>query len=434
MAGGSEPEPPRAPAPRRPEPGRTIPLDVALGAEERMVVQGRNPIVAAAAPILVLLGRLRLMIVDLQVRPLMDHMERSIGEFEERLLSSGVPKDQAKTAVYALCATADDIVQHLPHPEVGLWTKNPMALRFFQALDSGVVFFRKLDETRKTPATNLDLLELMHACLSLGFQGRYRSAAGGQDDLQRIRRDLHLSIRKLRPAVEEDLSPRWQGLAVPLAGSRRRIPTWAAGAFACASLLAFFLVLRTLLSTEAEAVAGELTGLQPAGPIDIQRAAFVPLKTAVAPADDQMTRMRAALAEDLKAGSVSLERLADSIVVRIGNVVLFDSGKADVRDDFEPVATRIAAMLEGEKGRIRIVGHTDDVRLKATNRFKSNFDLSVARAESVRTMLAPHVTHPERLVVEGKGPDEPVETNKTPEGRAANRRIEIVVPVEEPAA
>jgi type VI secretion system protein ImpK len=96
-----------------------------------------------------------------------------------------------------------------------------------------------------------------------------------------------------------------------------------------------------------------------------------------------------------------------------------------------PVAQRIAEALNPEPGPIHVIGHTDNVKPRASGPFKSNFDLSVARAKSVEAVLAASLSDASRLVVEGKGEDEPIADNKTPEGRAANRRVEIMIPREE---
>ena len=70
----------------------------------------------------------------------------------------------------------------------------------------------------KDPLINYPLLELQHACLALGFQGVHRSAPNGQAALQQIQRNLYEMLRRVRPKVDHDLSPRWQGqkLAQPV--------------------------------------------------------------------------------------------------------------------------------------------------------------------------------------------------------------------------
>ncbi len=68
--------------------------------------------------------------------------------------------------------------------------------------------------------------------------------------------------------------------------------------------------------------------------------------------------------------------------------------------------------------------------MRATSRFKSNYDLSVERAKSVQKLIAAGLSEPSRTVVEGKGEDDPIAPNKTAEGRALNRRVEIMIPFE----
>ena len=95
-------------------------------------------------------------------------------------------------------------------------------------------------------------------------------------------------------------------------------------------------------------------------------------------------------------------------------------------DAFKPVAARVAATLDKEPKRIKIVGHTDNSPI-STVRFPSNFELSVERAKAVAAVLKLGLTDPGRVDIEGKGPDIPIASNATPEGRAKNRRVEIFI-------
>ena len=98
-----------------------------------------------------------------------------------------------------------------------------------------------------------------------------------------------------------------------------------------------------------------------------------------------------------------------------------------VHASFKPLAARMTSMLEKEFGTIKVVGHTDNQPLGRLNPFKSNYDLSVARATNVTNILKIGLSHPERFKVEGKGADEPLASNSTEQGRAKNRRVEVLV-------
>ncbi len=119
----------------------------------------------------------------------------------------------------------------------------------------------------------------------------------------------------------------------------------------------------------------------------------------------QLERIRAALAKEIMAGKVGADQSATTIFIRIGNVVLFPSGGAKVSDAFAPIAAKIAAALDREPGAIHVDGYTDTDPIH-TVAFPSNFELSEARAKSVAAMLKPGLSHPERLVVTGKGPEQ----------------------------
>jgi len=71
------------------------------------------------------------------------------------------------------------------------------------------------------------------------------------------------------------------------------------------------------------------------------------------------------------------------------------------------------------------------VKPRRTSAFKSNYDISVARAKAVAKLITPKLGEPSRVVVEGKGEDEPVADNATAEGRAKNRRVNVMIRREE---
>ncbi|MBN9028669.1 MAG: hypothetical protein BGO05_13405 [Rhizobiales bacterium 63-7] len=424
--------PPTQPVPP-PANRRRIPLNVALGARANPGIKSANPITQAAAPLLILLGRLRQMVVDMDAVPLMQHVARAIQDFEKTILAAGVPEDQATIAKYALCATADDIVQNLPGTEKHLWLQYSMLAQFFGVRTSGTGFFDKIRQLSTNPTVYYSLLELIHACLSLGFEGQYRSAKGGDIELQRVRRDVFMTLRTVRPGAAADISPRWRGNEIRVRGLADGIPLWAIAGVFLALVAGLYLLLRILLGGDADAAAGTLVRLHPSGPIEISRSAFVPLpdpEPSLA-VTTQLQRIRGVLAPEIEKDLVAVEPVGDSIVVRINNLLLFESGSADVKPDFEQLAQRIGAALNKEPGQIHIVGHTDNVKPKASSRFKSNFDLSVKRAQAVADVLAKHLDDAARLDVAGRGEDQPVEPNDTAEGRAKNRRVELAIPKEE---
>ena len=122
---------------------------------------------------------------------LMEQVADAVKFFETDIRSAGISEHQANTAKYILCATADDIVQHIPTEDRHVWTQYSMLSRFFGERVGGVRFFEILDHLKIDPLVNYPVLELQHACLALGFQGMHRAAPNGLASLQMIQRNLY---------------------------------------------------------------------------------------------------------------------------------------------------------------------------------------------------------------------------------------------------
>jgi type VI secretion system protein ImpK len=240
--------------------------------------------------------------------------------------------------------------------------------------------------------------------------------------LQQIQRDLYETLRRVRPRMMRDLSPHWQGQNLALHPNRLRVPTWVVGSVAAAALFALFITLRILLAGNAEQVAEATATLHPLDKLAIKRKIPVPPPPPPRPAP-QVERIR----KELKIGDCSVvDQTAKQIVIRLCDQVTFDPAQAIVKDQFKPIAARIAALLDKEDGVITIVGHTDNTPIK-TVRFASNFELSVARAKAVAALIRAGLTDPRRVEVVGRGSDVPIASNATPEGRAKNRRVEVAI-------
>ena len=120
----------------------------------------------------------------------------------------------------------------------------------------------------------------------------------------------------------------------------------------------------------------------------------------------------------------------DSILIRMTDRALFDSGKVDIKPEALPILNDTCAILDSYHDLIETVwiqGHTDNVPIHS-DRYKDNSDLSAMRATSVRRyMLGIMRIDPAKLVAEGFGEYRPVDTNETDEGRANNRRVDFVI-------
>ncbi|AUH64933.1 type VI secretion system protein TssL, long form [Paracoccus zhejiangensis] len=404
--------------------GPKIPLQQALQVKGLGKGASTNPILAAAAPLLILLGRLRTGLVEMQAAPLMDHVTREIDQFERNLLSHGVNPHEAAVSKYILSGTADDIVQNLPGADRGDWLQYSMVARFFGKRDSGVGFFQETEKAMQVPGQSYNLLGLILTCLNLGFEGQYRTLPNGAVDLSRIRNAIYETLRRVTPRPDEDIAVTW---APVVQGKGRRFAAVSVPAIlggAAILLLGSYALLSTLINRDGAAAAEALRALHPGNAIIAIERTPGPVYVA---SQAQLDRIREAFAAEIADGLISVDEKGDYIAIRVGNQLLFDSGKSDVREEFAPLAARITEVLNAEGGPVLIQGYTDNVPLRGTGRFKNNEELSAARAQSVTDALTGTIDDAARFRVEGKGEADAVADNATEEGRAQNRRVEIML-------
>lgn len=130
---------------------------------------------------------------------------------------------------------------------------------------------------------------------------------------------------------------------------------------------------------------------------------------------------------------VNLESRSDGISFQVEGAVLFASGQAEIKGDGENTLLDIIARIRDGNERIRVEGHTDSVPVTNTKHLYpyGNLQLSGARALRVADFCLRNGIAPERIYYAGVGQHDPIADNSTPEGRAANRRVEIVLLMEE---
>ena len=144
-----------------------------------------------------------------------------------------------------------------------------------------------------------------------------------------------------------------------------------------------------------------------------------------------ITKIQNALFEDSSNGRLDVILRDDLLIVRLDSQDSFDSGQAELKPTTKIFLDKLGKILNTSSGRIRVEGHTDNMPVMFSERFVSNWDLSAARAASVAAALITRSgVLQSRLVVAGFSDSKPLESNATKEGRAKNRRIEIIVSAE----
>ncbi len=158
-----------------------------------------------------------------------------------------------------------------------------------------------------------------------------------------------------------------------------------------------------------------------------EQAEAPPAEPAPPPADRALAELKSALDRELARGLVEVGMIEGDVVIRLPERASFPPGSATMSAQMSPILDKVVPVIAALSGRIVVTGHTDDVPI-ATDRFRSNWDLSSARAVSVVHYLTRQIQIAEnRLVVQGLADTRPLVPNDTPANRARNRRVEIVV-------
>jgi type VI secretion system protein ImpK len=431
--GGRRPAPPAETAPGPAFAAPSEPSGPAVGSAETLPQVGINPLAAAAAPLLDLIGRLRNTARPPDSGDLRERAVAAMRQFEQDARATGLAPEQLRAAHYALCATIDDVVLNTPWGSQGPWNTASLIATFHREVGSGDRFFQLLERLQKEPGKFKETLELMHLCISLGFQGRYRLSPRGPAELERVREGLYAVIAGQRPPAERELSPRWRGLLSRWRPPGRAIPLWVIGALALALMGGLYAWFAFSLNGRSDAVFASLNAVPPLTQPALARIAPPPPPPPPPPPEagpDQITRIRTFLAPEIRDGLVAVVATPQTIIVRIKVTGMFGSGSATVTQRFVPILERIGSALKDEPGAVMVLGHSDSQPIR-TVQFPSNWHLSQARAEAAMAPLGRGIGDASRLKAEGRADAEPIADNATAEGREQNRRIELVLPREE---
>ena len=386
---------------------------------------GMNRINAAAATLFSLVSRIRNRAQHMDPEKLRRSVVAEVREFENRALQTGVDAQDVKIARYAICATLDDVVLNTPWGGQSIWAQQSMVGTFHKETVGGDRFFDLLARLEKEPANNIDLLEFLYMCLSLGFEGRLRVEQRGTEKHLEIRAGLARIIRGQRGVVEKDLSPHWKGEDKPHKVLSIWKPLWITSASVAMILLTVFLSLSWVLNRSTDRVLGQLSVLDTGTVAELFRRAPPPPPPPPPPVE-QLNRVIGFLEEEIEEGIVEAFQDQQTITVRLAGSGMFGSGSDSLQDSFFEPLEKVAAALNDTGGPIIIVGHSDNVPIRSS-RFPSNQSLSLARAEAVMNKLADQLEDPDRLTAEGVADKDPIADNATAEGRAKNRRIEFVL-------
>ncbi len=404
-----------------------MPQQPPRAAEASFALTGMNTLTAAASQIFALIGRIRNRAQHNDPAALRHAVVKEIQAFEQRCLHAGVPAQQVNIARYLLCATVDDVVLNTPWGGRSVWTTQSMVGTFHKETHGGDRFFDLLARMEQDPATNLEMLEFIYVCLSLGFEGRLRVEHQGTDKHMRIREGLARLIRAQRGEQEHGLSPFWKGVKLPHKALNIWKPLWIITGVLVVGLTGAFVGLSYALTGETERLQGTLTTLGAPAPIELTRRAPPPPPPPPAPeAEERLDAVTGFLEAEITEGVVTVFEQGNTLVIRIAGAEMFGPGSDQLQPGYPARLQKVAQALNGQSGTIIVAGHSDSIPI-STARFPNNQVLSLRRAEAVMAAIADTLDDPSRLSAEGRAEKEPIADNGTRAGRAQNRRVEVIL-------
>jgi type VI secretion system protein ImpK len=417
--------PPRAPETAAPPPDPSFPsaravppppIEGTAGSRVGFSGTGLDPLVAAASPLLLLAGRLRHTSDAADTAGLRRQLVAEVRQFEERARAAGVAAEQVAATRYALCATLDEAILSTPWGARGEWATQPLLSIFHRETWGGEKFFQLIERTRSDPRQYAGLLEVLYACLSLGFAGKFALQPQGELQRDNLRHEVFERLRSLRGGPTGPLSVHWEGEHDRRNPVLRYVPMWVVAAVGLALLTGVYLFLRFQLSQAAEPTLATLAG------VGVQEFAA----EAAPPLVPSRVTLKQLLADLESQGLVEVTEAGGRSTVTLAGSDLFAPGSARINQRFEPVIDRIGDALEELPGPVLVVGHSDSQPIRSF-KYQNNFELSADRALAVVGRLEGRISTPGRLQWNGVGSTQPrAVPDDTAENRALNRRVEVV--------
>lgn len=150
---------------------------------------------------------------------------------------------------------------------------------------------------------------------------------------------------------------------------------------------------------------------------------------ALSESEEMAERVEDALQQAGMQDVVDVDFNAEYVSLSLSGAILFQSGKAEVIPDAEPIIDKISYIIQDfDDNMIEVEGHTDNVPMSSTKKYEDNDVLSMYRALNVANMLRDKTNlNPANIKSSGRGEYAPIADNSTAEGRAKNRRVEIKI-------
>jgi len=388
--------------------------------EERLMAiitardKGTNPFLEAARSLLRCLAEIPKDLDAVEVHNFNQLLRLEVYEFSRLCDKANLRREHMLAVRYCLCTALDEAVNQRSwgggfKEATGAWTTMALLNHFHGESEGGNTVFLLIGRLANAADDHIQVLEVIHHILCLGFKGEYRNKPNGARDLETIRHRLFTLVGSRKQPVSRELSPHWEGVGEGAFKIFRAIPVWVSACVLGLVVFAMFSWFKYQLLVQQESV-------------ELGIAALSKLKPPPKP-EAPLLKLSHLLAEEISAGLVQVdEDDKHGVVVFKGDGMFV--GLTTMSKTTLTLIDKVGQALSVINGKVRVVGHTDNQPIK-TAEFANNQQLSLARAKKVADQLQKSGVAPDRIDAFGMGDTQPVNGNA--DNRSANRRVELDV-------
>lgn len=391
-------------------------MTLELPADPATPVSTDNPLITAASPLLNAIVQIRLAATHDDPAGLRHQLIDEMRQFETRCKQAAMPFEMIIGARYCLCAVLDEAAAQTPWGSRGVWSGSGLLVTFHNESWGGEKVFQLLARISQNPAQHLWLLELIHYCLLLGYEGRYRGMDNGrlQRDAVRTRlAQLIADVRGTAPLPPLQVADGAQHNAL----WRPPVPLWACTTIAAFIACLIFSGLNWRLGNAAEPLLRAIWQVPLPKVVAGQRGA----------APQALIDLRQRLSDLIADRQLDVTDSANGSKVIIAADRLFSSPATVLSPEGRALVARVATAMESGKGTIVVSVFTDDRHIRSS-RFPSNYEYSTAQARAISTMMAQMIAQQGISIrAQERGDSGALLPNDSPENRAQNRRVEITL-------
>lgn len=374
--------------------------------------QSINPLINAAVPIFNKLVELKVAEHKGATIEILEEFKKRIEGFEVQAEINRVPYESIQAARYCLCTMLDEFATKFGWADQE-WNARSLLVTFHNETWGGEQFYQLLDSLKKDALKNIHLIEMMYCCLVLGYMGKYKILNNGKVSVESIKKELGKIIKE----HGEEKNP--QILNESLVNTsfnlekRKIIPYWVLFLSGLVIMLMLYGTMKFILNKYSNKLEERMNAMH-----------FVLDKR------KDHKYLTPLLKYEIERNLLKVDEIAGKSTITILGDELFSSGSDQINDRYYPVMASIGQALNEVKGRIDVFGYTDDRAINSA-KYPSNWHLSQGRSDAVKSILVNYIQDTSRIRAEGRGADVlPSEAN-TEENRAKNRRVEIVVYIDQ---